>query len=80
MGAREQKRAELQREYLKAKDDRRRLELELFRKFASLDAIAVEGYKDAIKLTDADIAYYEKRLKLRANPPKEESKQTEWCK
>ena len=80
MGAREQKRAELQREYLKAKDDRRRLELELFRKFASLDAIAVEGYKDAIKLADADIAYYEKRLKLRENPPKEEPKQMEWCK
>lgn len=80
MGKRELKRAEYEREYKRAQDDRRRLELELFRKFATLDAIAVEGYRDAIKLADADVAYYAKRLKLRANPPKEESKQLEWCK
>lgn len=80
MGKRELKRAELEREYLKAKDDRRRLQLELFRKFAVLDAIAVEGYRDAIKLADADVAYYEKRLKGRKNPPKEDDKQLEWCK
>lgn len=80
MGKRELKRAEYEREYKRAQDDRRRLELELFRKFASLDAIAVEGYRDAIKLADADVAYYAKRLKLRDNPPKEESKQLEWCK
>lgn len=80
MGKREQKRAELMREYERVKADRRRLELELFRKFAELDAIAVEGYKDAIKLADDDIADYQKRLKLRPNPPPDGPVQLEWCK